>query len=215
MNTKFTIYSLVALLTSSTITILSITNSVKAHEQIQAQIPNPSPMHYGREIRVEVDKPFIEMMIPHHQSAIEMAEITLSRSQNPEVRKLAESIIEEQTREIEQMRTWYKQWYGTEVPMTDMNMDMRNEMGEAMMIAMQQQEMMDREMIEALKNASDVDQEFLRQMIRHHQMATMMAGLVVNSGRHREIRDLAEAIIKSQSAEIAQMQQLLQSMNNS
>ncbi|WP_337884464.1 DUF305 domain-containing protein [Fischerella thermalis] len=46
-------------------------------------------------------------------------------------------------------------------------------------------------------------------------MATMMAGLVVNSARHREIRDLAESIIKSQSTEIAQMQQLLQAMNNS
>ena len=59
-----------------------------------------------------------------------------------------------------------------------------------------------------------VDQEFLRQMTRHHQMATMMAGLVVNSAQHREIRNLAENIIESQSAEIAQMQQLLQAMNN-
>ena len=68
---------------------------------------------------------------------------------------------------------------------------------------------MDREMMSALKNASDFDQEFLRQMTRHHQMATMMAGMVVNSAEHPEIRQLAQSIIKSQSAEIAQMQQLL------
>ena len=77
------------------------------------------------------------------------------------------------------------------------------------MMSMQQQDMMDREMMSALKNASDFDQEFLRQMTRHHQMATMMAGMVVNSAEHPEIRQLAQSIIKSQSAEIAQMQQLL------
>ena len=108
------------------------------------------------------------------------------------------------------MQTWYKQWYGTEVPTTGMSMEMQSGMEQSMM----QMEMMDREMMEALENAQNFDQEFLRQMTRHHQMATMMAGMVVNSAQHREIRNLAQNIIKSQSAEITQMQELLQAMNN-
>lgn len=212
MNKKFAIYTLVALLTGSTSAAFSITDRVNAHEQKLAQSSpaNTSPMDRGMEMRVEVDKPFIEMMIPHHQSANEMAQIALSRAKSPEVKKLAQSIIEEQTREIEQMRTWYKQWYGTEVPTTDMDMGMQSGMDQSMM----QMEMMDREMMQALENTQDFDREFLRQMTRHHQMATMMAGMVVNSAQHREIRNLAQNIIKSQSAEITQMQKLLQAMNN-
>lgn len=222
MNKKFAIYTLVALLTASTSAAFSITDGVNAREQnlAQASPANTSSMDRGMEMRVEVDKAFIEMMIPHHQSANEMAEMALSRAKSPEVKKLAQSIIEEQTREIEQMQTWYQQWYGTEVPTTDMNMEMQNGgmnmgMQSGMDQAMMQMEMMDREMMEALENAQDFDLEFLRQMTRHHQMATMMAGMVVNSAQHREIRDLAQNIIKSQSAEIAQMQQLLQAMNRS
>lgn len=221
MNKKFAIYTLVALLTASTSAAFSITDRVNAREQnlAQASPANTSPMDRGMEMRVEVDKPFIEMMIPHHQSANEMAEIALSRAKNPEVKKLAQSIIKEQTREIEQMQTWYKQWYGTEVTTTtQMNMEMQNGgmnmgMQSGMDRAMMQMEMMDREMMEALENAQDFDREFLRQMTRHHQMATMMAGMVVNSAQHREIRNLAQNIIKSQSAEITQMQELLQAMN--
>ena len=211
MNKKFVIYTLVALLTGSTVTA-SISGRTNAHEQnlVQTSPANTSPMDRGMEMRVEVDKPFIEMMIPHHQSANEMAQIALSRAKSPEVKKLAQSIIEEQTREIEQMRTWYKQWYGTEVPTNGMNMGTQSGMDQSMM----QMEMMDREMMESLKNAQDFDREFLRQMTRHHQTATMMAGMVVNSAQHREIRNLAQNIIKSQSAEITQMQKLLQAMNN-
>ena len=209
MNKKFAIYTLVALLTSSIVTA-SISDKTNAHEQklVQTSPANTSPMDRGMEMRVEVDKPFIEMMIPHHQSAKEMAQMALNRAKSPEVKKLAQSIIEEQTREIEQMQTWYKQWYGTEVPSTGMNMGMQSGMAQSMM----QMKMMDTEMMEALENAQNFDREFLRQMTRHHQMATMMAGMVVNSAQHREIRNLAQNIIKSQSAEITQMQQLLQSM---
>ena len=212
MNKKFAIYSLVALLSGSTIAAFSITENALASQQNLAQAPRPgdtSPMHSGMGMKTQVDRTFIEMMIPHHQGAIEMAKMAISRAKSPEVKKLAQSIIKDQNREIQQMQTWYKQWYGSEVPTTTTNMGMHSGMDRGMMMSMQQQDMMDREMMSALKNASDFDQEFLRQMTRHHQMATMMAGMVVNSAEHPEIRQLAQSIIKSQSAEIAQMQQLL------
>ncbi len=59
----------------------------------------------------------------------------------------------------------------------------------------------------ALKNASDFDQEFLRQMIPHHQMAVHMAQMVLNQKTRLEIRTLAQSITKSQTAEIKEMQQ--------
>jgi uncharacterized protein (DUF305 family) len=218
---KFSMYSLMALMVSGAIASLAITNSVNATEHNSMQAPTTPSVNSPSnrmDMMAEVDRVFIEMMIPHHQGANEMAEMALQRAESPEVRELAQSIIDEQTREIEQMRTWYRQWYGMEVPTADMTMsmqDMMNQpmmqemMSQPMMMSMQQQEQMDQEMMTALENAENFDQEFLRQMARHHQTATMMAGMVVDSAEHPETRALAQRIIEDQSEEIAQMQQLL------
>ena len=57
------------------------------------------------------DKALIEAMSPHHQSAIEMAQVAYRQSDNPKIKKLAEGIVEAQTREITQMEGWRQQWY--------------------------------------------------------------------------------------------------------
>ena len=57
------------------------------------------------------DEAFINSMIPHHQSAIDMAQVALDESDNPAIRDLAGRIVEDQTREIEQMRGWLEEWY--------------------------------------------------------------------------------------------------------
>ena len=57
------------------------------------------------------DEAFINAMIPHHESAIEMAQIALAESAKPTIRDLAGRIVEDQTREIEQMRGWLEEWY--------------------------------------------------------------------------------------------------------
>lgn len=57
------------------------------------------------------DKAFIEAMIPHHRSAIEMADVALDKSDNPQIRELAEGIVGAQEREISQMQAWREDWY--------------------------------------------------------------------------------------------------------
>jgi uncharacterized protein (DUF305 family) len=57
------------------------------------------------------DKAFIDAMIPHHQSAIEMAKVAFEQSENPRIKGLAEDIVSAQQAEIEQMERWRQQWY--------------------------------------------------------------------------------------------------------
>ncbi len=256
MKNKFLIYSLAGLLSSVAVTGFA--------DSIQAQSPTASE-NSQQSRSIQVDQHFIEMMIPHHQDAIAMADLALTRSQRPEVKKMAEAIKKDQTREIQEMRTWYKQWYGKEVPLTSMtamgmmgnppkqgsgspmmNMDknmmsmMHNMMSEGSpmmsmgkdsmsmgynMIAMGHSmmsmgqnmmnmghSMMSMDM-EALKTASDFDKEFVRQMVPHHQMAVMMSQMAAGRATRPEIRTLAQSIIKSQNAEIAQMKGWQQAWN--
>lgn len=58
------------------------------------------------------DKAFIEEMIPHHEMALMMSTMLSRRSDRAEMHALAESIIDAQSREIDQMRAWYSEWYG-------------------------------------------------------------------------------------------------------
>lgn len=57
------------------------------------------------------DRAFIDAMIPHHQSAIDMANVSLQESDNPRIRELAAEIVEAQKREIAQMEQWREEWY--------------------------------------------------------------------------------------------------------
>ena len=59
----------------------------------------------------EFDKAFIEMMIEHHQGAIDMANLIPSRTDRPELRKLGVDIISAQSSEIEMMQSWLRDWF--------------------------------------------------------------------------------------------------------
>ena len=64
--------------------------------------------------------------------------------------------------------------------------------------------------LSALQNATNFDQTFIQQMIPHHQMAVMMSSMALANSRRPKIRKLAQSIIDSQNAEIAQMQRWYQ-----
>jgi uncharacterized protein (DUF305 family) len=65
--------------------------------------------------------------------------------------------------------------------------------------------------LSALENATDFDREFIEQMIPHHQMGVMMATRLLNNRQRPELRNLAQSIITSQTAEIEPMEQWYQS----
>ncbi|NJR48364.1 MAG: DUF305 domain-containing protein [Leptolyngbyaceae cyanobacterium CSU_1_3] len=181
-------------------------------------VPNTSasvPFKPG--MRGQTDQHFIVMMIPHHEDAVAMADLALNRAQHSELKTLARSIKAAQTREIQDMQTWYKQWYGTEVPEWQPGMGMNRSWnssarkpGTSGMGRGHRGMMRMRTDLTALQNATDFDRAFIEEMIPHHRMAVMMGQMVLTNSQHPEIRNLAESIIKTQTAEINQMQQWYQ-----
>lgn len=147
-----------------------------------------------------IDQHFIEQMIPHHEGAIAMANLALQKSNRPEIKTLANAIIAGQTKEIIDMQTWYKDWFGKDVP--DVSVAT---MGSGMMSG-DGTHMGGEEDMTTLQNAVDFDKAFLEAMIPHHQLAVMMAQMLQTGTIRPEMQELAGNIIESQAKEIEQMQ---------
>lgn len=142
-----------------------------------------------------MDAMFIEQMIPHHDDAIEMADLALTRAEHPEISQLAADIKRTQTAENAQMRAWYREWFGTPVPdVGDSSSMMGGMMGSGVT------DMAD------LEAAEPFDKAFIEAMIPHHQTAIMMSQMAGSASGRPEMRDLTSSIIDAQSAEIEKMQ---------
>ncbi|WP_131783895.1 DUF305 domain-containing protein [Legionella gresilensis] len=62
----------------------------------------------------QYDKRFIDLMIPHHEGAIMMAKDALQNATHPEIKELAQKIIDSQQKEIDQLKSWRAQWYSND-----------------------------------------------------------------------------------------------------
>lgn len=140
------------------------------------------------------DLMFAQMMIPHHQQAVDLGELAATRAQSQEVIDLAEQIADEQAPEIELMKSWLEAAGASEH--MDHNMGMDGMLSDAEM--------------QTLENSSgaEFDRLFLEGMIAHHEGAIAMAQDVVDS-KNAEVAGLAAAIIKSQTTQIEYMRSLL------
>lgn len=62
----------------------------------------------------EFDQAFTSEMIEHHQGAIEMADLAATNAKHQELKDIAKDIISQQQQEIEQLREWRRNWFGSE-----------------------------------------------------------------------------------------------------
>jgi uncharacterized protein (DUF305 family) len=151
------------------------------------------------------DVMFVQGMIPHHEQAVTMSTMAQTRASDAKVVDLAARISAAQQPEIDQMRSWLADWKVDESAMNE-----HLAMGHGIK-GMQMQGMLTAAQLEALANESGAafDARYLRDMIEHHQGAVVMAKNVKARGWSPRVTELADAIIVSQSKEIALMQKWL------
>lgn len=151
------------------------------------------------------DVMFAQMMIPHHEQAIEMSDVILAKDGvDPAITDLANQIKDAQGPEIEQLTTWLEEWGS---PMEESGAMDHEAMGHGSMDGMMSEEDM-----QALDAAEDAEAGlFLEQMIVHHEGAVEMAQTQVDEGENEDAVAMAQEIVETQQAEISTMEDLLAS----
>ena len=142
---------------------------------------------------------FAQMMIPHHQQAVDMSALALKKSTNPAVLDLANRIKDAQSAEIIQMQNWL----GSEASNSMMSDHSGHSMGG----------MLTEEEFSKLENSSGVtfDTLFLEGMIVHHEGAIDMSRMIKDT-TNQEINLFGINVIDVQSAEIREMKELLENL---
>lgn len=158
-------------------------------EQMGSQHSSSSSQYSG------ADEMFLQMMIPHHQQAIDISILALKTSKDPELLALASTIIKAQGAEIVQMESWLKDAGSS----TDMGHSMSNMGG-----------MLDEEELSALTTATgnNFDTLWLKGMIAHHDGAIHMTQMIEDA-QNAEIKVFGVNIVKDQSSQIDQMKAML------
>jgi uncharacterized protein (DUF305 family) len=140
------------------------------------------------------DERFIDAMVPHHEGAVDMAEVALENAEHEEIKQLAEDIVSAQETEIKKLKSIKQEEFGTsKVPM-DMNAEQMEGMG--MMVDPQ-----------SLADEDPFDRAFIDNMIPHHRSAIEMAEVAARETANPEIKVLAQGIVEAQKREISQMEQ--------
>lgn len=144
------------------------------------------------------ERAFLSAMVPHHEAAIEMAEVAQKRGRAREIRALADSIVGAQAKEIGQMKAIHRRLFGTELTPDE-------RAHERLGLSAREAGMDHAGAATNLRNAEPFDRAFVDEMVPHHRGAIRMSEAVLARTRDPELRRLARGIISMQRKEIAQM----------
>jgi uncharacterized protein (DUF305 family) len=187
------VFSIIAI---STLAVASL--SACASNNVSAPTSSQSVDSMMESSLSDADAMFLQMMIPHHEQAIEMSKLAATNTKNPDVLDLAARIEAAQQPEIDLMKKLLSDAGQSLMP------------GHSMGHSMSDDGMMDEVDMAALAAAKDLefDALYLTGMIGHHNGAISMASEVSDSS-NSDVKTLVDNIVSSQTAEIAEMTKLL------
>ncbi len=172
----------------------STSSSAAAPGSAASQAPAPGPFN-------DADVMFAQMMIPHHEQALEMTELADGRAEDADVKKLVAAIEGTQEPEIRKMRAWLEGWDRPE----SADHESGHGGGHGMAGMMSEQDMKDL----AAAKGEKFDRAFAELMIAHHEGAVAMAQDERKNGVNPTARKLADDVVRTQSAEVAELRRIL------
>ena len=143
---------------------------------------------------------FLQMMIPHHQQAVDISELAMARSKDAELIALATDIRDGQSAEIIQMKSWLRE--------VNADIDMGHSMGEAMGGMLTDTELSDLN----AATGKNFDLLWLKGMTNHHVGALHMSTMI-RDARNAEIKRFGENVISAQTAQIEQMKIMIKRLS--
>ncbi|BBJ45218.1 lipoprotein [Streptomyces antimycoticus] len=163
---------------------------------------NPAPGTFN-----DTDVKFAQMMIPHHEQAVEMSKLADERAEDAKIKTLAGDIEKAQDPEIKKMKSWLKAWgkpeSGGSMPGMNHGSGGSDNSGMAGMMS-------DKDMKELkAANGTDFDKMFAQMMIGHHNGAIDMAKDEQKNGKNATAKKLADAVAKNQTVEVKELQGIL------
>jgi uncharacterized protein (DUF305 family) len=138
-------------------------------------------------MNVESEYDFLLEMIPHHQEAVDSSLVVVKRTSREVLAEFADNIVRVQEAEIAQMRQWLSSWYPDRNETADYQPMMKST---------------------SRLTSDQADERYLKDMIKHHQMAVVMAESVLSGdlSERPEVLDFARGIVNTQNSEIRQME---------
>lgn len=140
---------------------------------------------------------WVRKMIEHHRGAVEMSNILLPLSQDPNVRQMAQATIDKQTKEIQELQNLVRQGAAPAPETADLYGQTEMQIHERMMAA----------------TGATVDETWMRKMIEHHRGAIAMSDVVLTQNPPAPIRSMAQKIRADQTKEIAHLEAMLSGQN--
>ena len=142
---------------------------------------------------------FLQMMIPHHQQAIDISDLALTKSSDSELLALAKDIRDGQGAEIVKMKAWLDGANAGMDPGHSMGHDMGGMLGDSELAALK------------AATGKSFDLLWLKGMTGHHVGAIDMAAMIENA-ENAEIKSFGQAIVTTQSAQNKQMAAMIKRM---
>ena len=167
-------------------------------------VGEPTPL--STSIHNSTDTQFTQMMIVHHQGAVQMAQLAADRAVTYEVRALGKRIVSAQGPEIQRMSGWLTTWGEAAPSGSDGTSDTGMTHSSMQVDGMDQS---DATADLAARTGKDFDRRFLTAMIAHHQSALDMAKVEQTRGLNADAVELSGTIATSQTAEMDEMRAMI------
>ncbi len=167
------------------------------NDLMSAMVPSMSKMQ-SMQMSGDFDIDFANMMIHHHQGALDMAQVELTQGKDEKMKAKAQEIITKQQKEQQELRDFVQSYKAS---------GMKHGEGE---LQKSMQTMMDK--MKSMQMSGNVDKDFATMMISHHEDGISMAKLEVKNGMADKLKQMAKKGIADQQKDISELKSFLSSI---